>query len=384
MDQLNIFRKALENPLEVTEADFQFLLSKYPYSQPIVFANERRKQLAEQSVDKQRTLLYAYNAFWLRDYLQKPLNDIPEIEVDSDEYVSFEELSSQPDAEEAETVSSIEEEFVDPKAMEEELPTPDGHIDQTNQSSSDEQHAITEEEETVEDEIDESQLFDYERYALGAKPRHSSKHLTRDEEEPLHEQAITVDVIPPSLGTEEETTSEENISLYNDELMPYSFRWWLYKTRLEHADTYQPFAQPILPKPQKGQFDPRKLDEAILDQQIRENIFHLQNPEDKLSERFKKETVEFNPVQETDEVIERFIREEPQIQPPKAEEINNENKARRSSEDHLSVVTETLANIYEGQAMYEKAIQVFKKLISENPEKKSYFATRIKELEQKL
>ncbi|MVZ66550.1 hypothetical protein GQF61_11825 [Sphingobacterium sp. DK4209] len=384
MDQLNIFRKALENPLEVNEGDFQFLLSKYPYSQPIVFANERRKQLAEQSVDKQRTLLYAYNAFWLRDYLQKPVNDIPEIEVDSDEYISFEELASHPDAIEAEAVSSIDEESFDNKDIATELPTPDENIDQTNQSTNVEQNAIADDEEIVDDEIDASQLFDYERYALGAKPRQNSKHLTRDEEKPLQESTIKVEVVLPSVKIEEEANSEENISLYNDELMPYSFRWWLYKTRLEHADTYQPFAQPVLPKPQKGQFDPQKLDEAILDQQIRENIFHLQNPEDKLSERFKKETVEFNPVQESDEVIDKFIREEPQIQPPKAEEINNENKARRSSEDHLSVVTETLANIYEGQAMYQKAIQVFKKLISENPEKKLYFATRIKELEQKL
>src|SRR5690606_3906958 len=58
--------------------------------------------------------------------------------------------------------------------------------------------------------------------------------------------------------------SQEDISLYNDELMPYSFRWWLYKTRLEHADTYQPFASPELPRPKAGQVDFQKIDEAIL------------------------------------------------------------------------------------------------------------------------
>ncbi|MGH2623393.1 MAG: hypothetical protein ACRDE7_06990, partial [Sphingobacterium sp.] len=176
----------------------------------------------------------------------------------------------------------------------------------------------------------------------------------------------------------------DEISLYNDELMPYSFRWWLYKTRLEHAETYQPFVSPVLPRPQKGQFDPKKIDEAILDQQIRENIFHLQDPQDKLSDENKKETVEFGSEVKSDEVIDKFIREEPQIQPPKAEAINTENKARKSSEDMFSVVTETLAGIYESQGMHEKAIAVFKKLISEYPEKKSYFASRIKELEIKL
>src|SRR5690606_4788255 len=113
----------------------------------------------------------------------------------------------------------------------------------------------------------------------------------------------------------------DEISLYNDELMPYSFRWWLYKTRLEHAETYQPFVSPVLPRPQKGQFDPKKIDEAILDQQIRENIFHLQDPQDKLSDENKKETVEFGSELKSDEVIDKFIREEPQIQPPKAEAI---------------------------------------------------------------
>lgn len=388
MDQLNIFRKALENPLEVSEADFQYLLSKYPYAQPIVFANERRKQLEQQPVDKQKTLLYAYNAFWLRDYLQKPVKDIPELEVDSDDYISFEEVESPAiPAEGIEDNAEVEDNLQEEIAEEEDIEV---EAEETVEESST-ANAFVEDKQDVEDdaaneeteeEIDESQLFDYEKYVLGAKPRSTSRVTLEAEveEEIEEEEPATLEAVEE----EQVASSEEDISLYNDELMPYSFRWWLYKTRLEHADTYQPFAQPVFPKPHKGQFDPRKLDEAILDQQIRENIFHLQNPEDKLSEKYQKDTVEFNPAEEKDEVIEKFIREEPQIQPPKAEEINTENKARKSSEDHLSVVTETLANIYEGQAMYEKAILVFKKLISENPEKKSYFATRIKELEQKL
>src|SRR5690606_21283145 len=173
MDQLNIFRKALENPLEVSEADFQYLLSKYPYAQPIVFANERRKQLEQQAIDKQKTLLYAYNAFWLRDYLQKPVKVIPELEVDSDDYISFEEVEAPSalaeDIEDTPQVEDLQQEEI----AEEEL----NYVEAEKELSEDSPTSATAEEEKVaedhledeepEEEIDESQLFDYEKYVLG-------------------------------------------------------------------------------------------------------------------------------------------------------------------------------------------------------------------------
>jgi hypothetical protein len=58
--------------------------------------------------------------------------------------------------------------------------------------------------------------------------------------------------------------------------------------------------------------------------------------------------------------------------------------ARQSAEDSYALVTETLAGIYADQGLYLKAIEVFKKLILKYPEKKSYFATQIKELEENL
>jgi len=85
-----------------------------------------------------------------------------------------------------------------------------------------------------------------------------------------------------------------------------------------------------------------------------------------------------------DEVIERFIREEPQIHPPAADALNTENKARKSSEEQYTLVTETLANIYVEQGLYPKAVEVFNKLIVRFPEKKSYFALRIQEIEDKF
>ncbi len=41
---------------------------------------------------------------------------------------------------------------------------------------------------------------------------------------------------------------QERVSVYDDDTMPYSFLWWLHKTRLEYADTYQPYVKsPLRP-----------------------------------------------------------------------------------------------------------------------------------------
>jgi len=181
-----------------------------------------------------------------------------------------------------------------------------------------------------------------------------------------------------------EATPHEKVSLYNDDHLPYSFLWWLNKTRMEHADTYRPYAPEELPANYSTDVEDTPGDERVLDQQIRENIFHLQSPEDKLSAAQPAETISFQIPKKTDPIIERFIREEPQIKPPQADKINLENKARKSAEDHLTLVTETLATIYVEQGLYPKAIAIYKKLSLKYPEKSTYFAARITELTDKL
>lgn len=179
-------------------------------------------------------------------------------------------------------------------------------------------------------------------------------------------------------------TPHEKVSLYNDEHLPYSFLWWLNKTRMEHAHTYRPYAPQTDPADYPSDATATPDDERVLDQQIRENIFHLQSPEEKLSTGQPPATVSFHIPKKTDPIIERFIREEPQIKPPQADKINLENKARKSAEDQLTLVTETLANIYVEQGLYPKAIAIYKKLSLKYPEKSTYFAARITELTNKL
>lgn len=57
---------------------------------------------------------------------------------------------------------------------------------------------------------------------------------------------------------------------------------------------------------------------------------------------------------------------------------------KKSIQQGKSLETETLALILERQGKYDKAIEVYEKLISRNPEKDSTFAVRISELKMKL
>lgn len=173
----------------------------------------------------------------------------------------------------------------------------------------------------------------------------------------------------------ESTPNAENVvSKYDDEKLPFSFLWWLAKTRKNHQQIFQPYAntnKPALPK------------SAALQQQFVEHIFHLQAPLAPISDL--PEVTE-NPKANTkeNELIEKFIKNEPQLKAPKPDQINNENKAKRSSEDNYDLVSETLAVIYIEQMLYHKAIDTYQKLSLKYPEKSGYFADLILSLEKKI
>ena len=172
---------------------------------------------------------------------------------------------------------------------------------------------------------------------------------------------------------------DESVSAYNDESLPYTFLWWLNKTRKEHAVNNQPYHSFKLDTSKQI-----KIQQSDgLNHQIAENIFHLRGVEN-LGLKETNFTVPFDFRTKEFQIIDKFIKEEPQIRPPAANKIDSENKAKKSSEDANQVVSETLAKIYVEQMLYHKALDVYKKLSLKFPEKSTYFASQIKYLELKV
>jgi hypothetical protein len=166
------------------------------------------------------------------------------------------------------------------------------------------------------------------------------------------------------------------IAKYNDEKMPYSFLWWLDKTRREHATTNQPYLSYRYVHPSEAGILHLQAEQALMQPSSSPVLDILAD---------KPPLTPANRSEREQAIIERFIQEEPQIKPSVAAKLlDNENKARKSSEDESELVSETLAKIYVKQMLYHKAITAYKKLMLKFPEKRTYFASQIELLEQKI
>ena len=79
-----------------------------------------------------------------------------------------------------------------------------------------------------------------------------------------------------------------------------------------------------------------------------------------------------------DEIIDKFITEEPRIGEIKLEQPSFENLAKLSSDEfEQDLVTETLAKIHIDQGNKLMAIEIYEQLILKYPEKRPYFAAQI-------
>lgn len=80
------------------------------------------------------------------------------------------------------------------------------------------------------------------------------------------------------------------------------------------------------------------------------------------------------------DLVEKFIHDNPRISPPKATFFNPSEKAVKSNLDDDEIVSETLAYLFYKQGNFTKAIKIYDKLILLFPEKSSYFATQIEKM----
>jgi hypothetical protein len=87
---------------------------------------------------------------------------------------------------------------------------------------------------------------------------------------------------------------------------------------------------------------------------------------------------------EINDLLDKFIKEEPSISKPQKEFFNPSKSAKKSLEESNDLVSETLAKIHEMQGNYSKAITAYKQLSLLYPEKKAFFASRIEKIKGKL
>jgi len=86
-----------------------------------------------------------------------------------------------------------------------------------------------------------------------------------------------------------------------------------------------------------------------------------------------------------DELVDRFIRANPKLEPRiETGDYEHEDISASSGEESPHLISETLANIYVSQGYYSKAISIYERLSLKYPEKSSYFASQIEKIKEIL
>ena len=82
------------------------------------------------------------------------------------------------------------------------------------------------------------------------------------------------------------------------------------------------------------------------------------------------------------DLISDFIENEPRISKPNEKSENQIDISKGSLTEDVGCMSETLAEIYIKQKLFDKATSVYEKLMLKNPEKNIYFASQLKRIEK--
>lgn len=179
---------------------------------------------------------------------------------------------------------------------------------------------------------------------------------------PVVEEIHVLEILPDT--TEQTETVAPNET--------HSFMEWLNLTQGKKTVADQPLTEPE----KISSFEEKPLQVNIPIEPVKQTI-------EVTREDIERAVAKSN-VNDFQNILDKFIKENPSISRPKAEFFNPVNMAKQSVEEDEELVTETLANLYYKQGNYKRAIRSYEKLCLIYPSKMTYFANLIQKIKSEI